>query len=509
MFRWIGILLLSLVILPNHSWSQEKDVDRVAICLLDLDTPPDVDLAYIVKAVNTTVMNQLSKFPNVVVYPGESAPGKYFKRPDKILMADKVQLLQIRRETGFDGLIFGKIEESENGLSLVLHLVDFSSGRIYFTGEFQGSFGSELLSKLEEKIAFYADALISYYSCVLVVTSEPGGAEVWVNGEKTGLETPIDGLSVRDGQTQIRIEKQGYIPFETEIELQAGQKGAMHARLYREYSLTATSQPPGARVYLDDQLVGTTPVKDLTIEQQKFTVKFTKERFVPYSKAISLNPGESAHVHVELYDLLMDHLRNKKSAWQMDSHNFSFVQTLEIQNLEEIGIDAFPTSNFRYHARFGKISAGVGMSISALDASQHYDTFLDSGEGYEPFTIQVMKGTAFSHYNIVDKINWLELYVGASAGFSLATSDQPTASSDLSELQRVSPVGGGEIGISFYLTRMLKLSAIAGGYYAGKLEYAAKEASYWGEAEYKRKTVKFYPFYVGLALTLSLWPVLL
>ena len=91
MFRWIGILLLSLVVLPNYSWSQEKrSDDGVAICLLDMDTPPTADLAYIVKAINATVMNRLSRFPDVVVYPGESAPGKYFREPDRMLTADKV-----------------------------------------------------------------------------------------------------------------------------------------------------------------------------------------------------------------------------------------------------------------------------------------------------------------------------------------------------------------------------------------------------------------------------------
>ena len=247
----------------------------------------------------------------------------------------------------------------------------------------------------------------------------------------------------------------------------------------------------------------------MTIEQQEFTVKFAKKGFAPYNKSISLSRGERAHVHAELYDLLIDHLRNKESFWKVDSHNFSFAETFEIQNLEEIGIDAFPTNNFRYYAKFGKLSAGFGVSISYLDASQRFDTFLKAGEGYEALTIEIVKGTVFSHYNVVDKIDWLELYLGGFAGFSSSRSDQPKAPRDLDELRRVSPVVGGEIGANFYLTRMLKLSAVAGGYYAGKLEYAAKEASYWGEAKYKRKTLGLHPFYVGLALTLSLWPVLM
>ena len=508
MSKWIGILLLGLLILPNHSWAEEKDSGEVAICLRELDTPPDTDISYIIKAINITILNRLSEFPGVVVYSGNSAPGKYFTDPDAVLMADKVQLLQIRRETGFDGLIFGKLEEKAGILSLTLHLVDFSSGRIYFTGEFQDGFGSALLEKLEEKITLYAEALISYYICALAVTSDPSGVEVWINGENTGLKTPIEKLDVKDGKTQIQIKMQDYVPYETEVELRSGQKGSVHAQLYR-YSLTATSQPPGASVYLDDQAVGRTPIENLTIEQQQFTIKFTKGGYAPYSESVSLNRGERAHVHAELYDLLIDHLRNKESPWEVDSHNFSFVETLEIQNLEEIETDAFPTNNFRYYAKLGRLSAGFGMSVAALDVSQRFDTFLKAGEGYEPFTLSIVKGTAFTQYNLVDKIDWLEIYLGAFGGFSMTESSQLEAPRDLRELRRTSPVVGGEIGTNFYLTRMIKLSAVAGGYYAGQLEYAAKEASYWGEAKYRRRKVGLHPFYVGLALTLSLWPVLM
>lgn len=510
MTRWIGIMLLILLVLPHQMLAQEMGDAQVAICLRDLDTPPEADLAYIVKGINATIMNRLAQFPGVVVYAGKSAPGEYFKEPEKSLTADKVQLLQIRRETGFDGLIFGRLEKKEDGLLITLHLVDFSSGRIYFTGELQGRFGSSLLSQMEEKITRYADALIRYYSSVLAVTSEPAGAEVWVDNEKAGM-TPIDKLDVKDGKTQIQVKMRGYVPFETQIELQAGQKALVNAHLdkIQKNFLTATSQPSEAEIYLNGRLVGVTPANDLSIEQPNFTVKFTKKGFAPCSQTISLRPGEQAHVHAELYDLLVDHLRNKKSPWEFDSHNFSYLQTLEIQDLDDIEIDHFTAGNLRYYAKFGRFSSGFGIGWSTLEASQHFDTFLDVGEGYEPFTIDILKGTAFSQYNILEKITWLELYLGANAGFSLATSAQPHAPADLSEQQKVNPLVGGEIGANFYLGKFLKLSAMAGGYYAGKVKYAQKEAPYWGEAKYREKTLKLHPFYVGLSLTISLWPALM
>ena len=67
-------------------------------------------------------------------------------------------------------------------------------------------------------------------------------------------------------------------------------------------------------------------------------------------------------------------------------------------------------------------------------------------EGYEPFTITVSRNTLFGQYNIIEKLNRIECYVGVHTGFAVATSDQPDAPTDLDALKKVNPVVGGEIG---------------------------------------------------------------
>ncbi len=509
MIRWICIFLLALTLIPIQSREEKRDADNatVAICLRNLDIPSGTDLGYVVRGVNTTTLNRLAQFPDIVVYPGASALGEYFKDVAKILVMDKVQLLQIRRETGFDGLIFGSLEEKDNQLTLTIHLVDFSSGRVYFTGELQGAFGSEILNQLEQKIISYADTLLHYYNSVLAVTSEPAGAEVWVNDGKVGV-TPIGKLDVNEGQNTVQVKKQGYIPFETRIELKTGQKALIHAQLHR-YSLTATSEPSGASVFLDSKGVGVTPIKGLIVGQPNFRIKFAKEGFAPYTQTISLQPGERAYVHAELYDLLIDHLRNKESVWEVDSHNFSLVQTMHLQNLKEIEVEAFPLTHFRYYAKLGRWQIGANLARGTLKASQHFDTFLGIGEGYEPFTISLFKGTGFCQYNVVEQLNRLECYVGVHTGFAVTTADQTNAPADLNALRKVNPVLGGEIGANFYLFQSAKLSTVVGAYYAGDLEYAVKKASYWGQAVYESESLPLHPFYAGLSLTISIWPALM
>jgi len=512
MTKWLCILLFALAFIPVQSWSGEQDDVTVAICLRDLDTPPESDLGYVVHGINRTILNQLALFPNIVVYPSK---GEYFKDTTDMLSLDKVQLLKIRRETGFDGLIYGQIMEQtdeegkkqEGQLLLTIHLVDFSSGRIYFTETLKGEFGSKLLKQLESKIAAYADTLLHYYSCSLNITSEPTNAEVWVNGEKAGI-TPIDKLDAKDGQTKVQVKKTGYVPFDAEVDLKTGQKAVLHVQLHK-YSLTVTSVPSEASVYLNNKEVGVTPIVDLVLEQSEFTVKFMKDGFATRTETVSLRPGEKAYIHAELYDLLIDHLRQKKSRLTIDSHNFGLVQAMNFQNLENLETESFYLTNFRYYAKMGRWQSGVNSARGVLKPSQHFDTFIGPEDGYEPFNINISQYTAFGQYNIIERLNRFDCHIGVHGGFMVATADQPNASDDLSELRKVNPVAGGEIGFNFYLSRSLKFSTVAGIYYAGEIEYARKKYSYWGQAIYEKQEVKLYPFYAGLSLTYSLWPALM
>ena len=97
---------------------------------------------------------------------------------------DKVQLLQIRRQTGFDGLVAGSLEQAEadQDIFIKLYLVDFSSGRIYFNDQFEGKFGSSLLEDVEEQVRAFASTLIHYYDSTITITSEPANADVNING---------------------------------------------------------------------------------------------------------------------------------------------------------------------------------------------------------------------------------------------------------------------------------------------------------------------------------------
>ena len=108
----------------------------------------------------------------------------------------------------------------------------------------------------------------------LTVTSIPSGASVYIDGEVIG-QTPlpdyeIDTGSQREKQVEIRIELSGYKSHVAKATLKGGQQTPWDIRLEKFISrtgtLTVTSTPSGASVYIDGALIGPTPLRDYEID---------------------------------------------------------------------------------------------------------------------------------------------------------------------------------------------------------------------------------------------------
>ena len=108
----------------------------------------------------------------------------------------------------------------------------------------------------------------------LTVTSTPGGAFIYIDGDFIG-QTPlhnygIDTGGAREKQVEIRLELSGYKSHVERVMLRGGQQTPRDVRLEKFISqtgtLTVTSTPSGASVYIDGALIGPTPLHDYEID---------------------------------------------------------------------------------------------------------------------------------------------------------------------------------------------------------------------------------------------------
>lgn len=137
-------------------------------------------------------------------------------------------------------------------------------------------------------------------SARLSFTSTPSGASVAVNGLNKGV-TPCEVDQLPTGENTIVITLPGYARFEQKVRLQAGAAQRIEAALTPlPASFAIFSTPPGAKVYIDDQLAGQTPLTLDTVAPGMRVVRIEAAGYEPMTRSVELKAHER---HVEEFAL--------------------------------------------------------------------------------------------------------------------------------------------------------------------------------------------------------------
>ena len=132
------------------------------------------------------------------------------------------------------------------------------------------------------------------------ISSSPSGATVYLDGEETENKTPTVLSQISAGKHLIRLEKGGlhgskqiYIlpdmTSDVEVELKKG-LGAC----------TIDSDPPSADIFLDDRLIGTSPVKLDTLTSGKHLLTARAEGYIEHRQEITISVNERTSVKIKL-----------------------------------------------------------------------------------------------------------------------------------------------------------------------------------------------------------------
>jgi hypothetical protein len=144
----------------------------------------------------------------------------------------------------------------------------------------------------------------------LLVRSTPAGAQVAVNGEPRG-QTPLTLREMPLGSYTIRLTRDGYAGQEHRLQLTparasaslvvllrrapvAARSGSSHGSLYVE------SRPPGARVFLHNRLVGTTPLAVSDLAAGSVDVRIEQEGYQPWTSDVRITASERSRVTASL-----------------------------------------------------------------------------------------------------------------------------------------------------------------------------------------------------------------
>ena len=150
-----------------------------------------------------------------------------------------------------------------------------------------------IISDKETVIEFLLGGIINF-------TSVPTNVQVYLDGKYIGL-TPLKSDRLPVGSHQIRFAKDKYKDKNMTVILERGQEMDVSVRLIpQKGSLSVSSDPPDAEVYLDGKLIGKTPLVIYGVLIGKYSLKITKSGYEDYNTAIEIAENDLSWHFVRL-----------------------------------------------------------------------------------------------------------------------------------------------------------------------------------------------------------------
>ena len=188
-------------------------------------------------------------------------------------------------------------EVRRNGVSLgttPLLLTDLDSGATHALELVLNGYRAKRIDvRLEDRTPVVRRETLESDSGTLDCTSEPSGATVIVNGVERGV-TPLTVSGIPKGLASVTFRSEGYQPETRELRFVPGERQTLSLTLRGKAArLAVVSTPEGARVCVDDDYQGKTPVNVETLPPGMHTVRVELPGCAPVTRTVALpNGGE-------------------------------------------------------------------------------------------------------------------------------------------------------------------------------------------------------------------------
>ncbi|TVR92964.1 MAG: PEGA domain-containing protein [Trueperaceae bacterium] len=135
----------------------------------------------------------------------------------------------------------------------------------------------------------------------LSIASSPSGAEVFVDGEFAGF-TPLQ-WGERPGNVTVEVRRDGYETTTQRVQVRPGTTTDVRFDLravVRDGTVTFTSTPRGADVYVEGRFVGSTPTSRIAYAPGTYTARFELPGYGTESVRFTVRAGQASEVSQRL-----------------------------------------------------------------------------------------------------------------------------------------------------------------------------------------------------------------
>lgn len=148
----------------------------------------------------------------------------------------------------------------------------------------------------------------------ITINSDPPGASIYVD-DKTKLvgQTPAS-LKLDPGRYKLFLNLDGYVPFEQDLDVRAGQPLTLSFKLekfQRVGQVRVKSNVRGASLFIDGRNVGLTPYTEMiTLDEGPHQIAIDKDEYVAFNREVKVVVNETLEVVGEIY------LRDAPYTWK-------------------------------------------------------------------------------------------------------------------------------------------------------------------------------------------------
>jgi hypothetical protein len=133
----------------------------------------------------------------------------------------------------------------------------------------------------------------------LSIGTTPDGASVTFDTSSCGF-TPVTVDNVTPGQHTVVLKKKGYYSKKLTITVTSDSVQALNVSLIKPGSVVVITDPPGARVFLENASIGVAPVETAKLKPGEYGLRVEKTHYVPVEQRIKITDGSYDTLRVTL-----------------------------------------------------------------------------------------------------------------------------------------------------------------------------------------------------------------
>jgi hypothetical protein len=200
-----------------------------------------------------------------------------------------------------DGTYKGTTPMTISGVSQGSHFLEIEKA-----GYHEWSSSVKVVSGQQSHISATLDSNVQPTTGTIVVSSTPVGAYIYLDGSYQG-RTTAQGfviIGVSPGTRTVTLKLDGYQDAATSVNVNAGQQSSVSLTLQtpgaNTGSMTITSAPAGAEVYLNNAYKGITPLTLSDLAVGSYTVSVQLQGYTEWTTTASVNAGATTPVSAQL-----------------------------------------------------------------------------------------------------------------------------------------------------------------------------------------------------------------